>query len=276
MTIKTFPCAACGSFAPLDAIQAHGGDCPACGAEVHVFSPLESGSTAPAGHIVGEQCESCDAVTVRLDGDGCSKWCCRCGAKLEGNYVTVDMTVSGIDTNACPPTAPANPVAKVSVVNIDPHYPSPGRNVYVKWLGDNEAKVLDGALLCIEPLQAEEPVSLCHTHLPLLRNAISLLRMRQPVAPDVERVAEDLEAMLTGIPAPAEAPAQAWLDVASKAEQSTPTEKVVVEKDFMGTAHIKLGDFDFIQVQYQYPYVDNQSQNSLVKQIVALLTRGSD
>lgn len=39
----------------------------------------------PAG---AERCDTCDTVTARLDGDGCAKWCCFCGARLTGNYVT--------------------------------------------------------------------------------------------------------------------------------------------------------------------------------------------
>jgi hypothetical protein len=34
-----------------------------------------------------ERCDTCNTVTARLDGDGCAKWCCSCGAKLNGNYV---------------------------------------------------------------------------------------------------------------------------------------------------------------------------------------------
>ena len=48
---------------------------------------------------------------------------------------------------------------------------------------------------------------------------------------------------------------------------------VTIEKDMFGTVHIKLGDFDYIQIQYQYPYTDNASQNVLAKRIVELLTR---
>lgn len=48
---------------------------------------------------------------------------------------------------------------------------------------------------------------------------------------------------------------------------------VTIEKDVFGTVHIKLGDFDYVQIQYQYPYTDNASQNALAKRIVELLTR---
>ncbi len=279
MTVKTFPCAACGSFASLDEIQAHGGDCPVCGAEVHVFSPLESGAAAPAGHILGEQCESCGAVTVRLDGDGCAKCCCRCGAKLDGKYVTIDMTVSSPDQNTCPPTAPAAPVAKVSVVNIDPHYPSPGRNVYLSWLGNYESSIVDGTILYALDQPSAIPVTLNTTCRPLLRNAINLLRLRKPVAPDAERVAVDLEAMLAGIPAPADEPTAQWLGLSEKIEpkegEASAHTAVTVERDLFGTMHIKVGDFDYVQVKYQYPYTDNASTRALAERIAELLTAPS-
>lgn len=62
----------------------------------------------------------------------------------------------------------------------------------------------------------QEPVHI--THRPLIRNAISLLSMRRPMAPDVERVVTDLSAMLDGLPTPAGAPSTAWLQVAEMAE----------------------------------------------------------
>ncbi len=82
----------------------------------------------------------------------------------------------------------------------------------------------------------------------------------------------------------------AWLD--KRAERVTPTHfirltppgaqrakaadlpaerSVAIEKDIFGTVHLKLGDFDFIQIQYQYPYTDNASQNRLAKRIQELL-----
>lgn len=52
---------------------------------------------------------------------------------------------------------------------------------------------------------------------------------------------------------------------------------VQVEKDFMGTVHIKMayGDeepFDFVQIQYRYGFTDNSSQRLLADRIVALIT----
>lgn len=64
--------------------------------------------------------------------------------------------------------------------------------------------------------QQSEPLYV--THRPLIRNAINLLGMRRPVAPDVQRVIDDLEAMLGGQSAPAGAPSEEWLQVATLAE----------------------------------------------------------
>lgn len=64
--------------------------------------------------------------------------------------------------------------------------------------------------------QQAEPLYV--THRPLIRNAISLLGMRRPVAPDVQRVIDDLEAMLGGQSTPAGAPSEEWLQVATLAE----------------------------------------------------------
>lgn len=47
--------------------------------------PAATQVNVPAG---AERCDTCDTVTARLDGDGCAKWCCFCGARLTGNYVT--------------------------------------------------------------------------------------------------------------------------------------------------------------------------------------------
>ncbi len=57
------------------------------------------------------------------------------------------------------------------------------------------------------------------------------------------------------------------------AQDEPPQSGITIEKDVFGTVHIKLGDFDYIQIQYQYPYTDNASQNALAKRIAELLTR---
>jgi len=81
-----------------------------------------------------------------------------------------------------------------------------------------------GALSCcpernLVPVQQGELLNV--THRPLIRNAINLLGIRRPVAPDVERVIADLEAMLDGQPTSAGATSGAWLQVA---EQVAPVE----------------------------------------------------
>jgi len=76
----------------------------------------------------------------------------------------------------------------------------------------------------------------------------------------------------------ATAAAQGFRDGQAAVEQDTaqdepPQSGITIEKDVFGTVHIKLGDFDYIQIQYQYPYTDNASQNALAKRIAELLTR---
>ncbi|HCD5837167.1 TPA: hypothetical protein NDS88_006803, partial [Pseudomonas aeruginosa] len=44
-----------------------------------------------------------------------------------------------------------------------------------------------------------------------------------------------------------------------------------IERDVAGTIHIKVGDFDFIQLQYQRPYTDNASTWKLAERIASLL-----
>jgi hypothetical protein len=170
-------------------------------------------------------------------------------------------------------------VAKVSVVNIDPHYPSPGRNVYLSWLGNYESSIVDGTILYALDQPSAIPVTLNTTCRPLLRNAINLLRLRKPVAPDAERVAVDLEAMLAGIPAPADEPTAQWLGLSEKIEpkegEASAHTAVTVERDLFGTMHIKVGDFDYVQVKYQYPYTDNASTRALAERIAELLTAPS-
>lgn len=74
------------------------------------------------------------------------------------------------------------------------------------------------------PAQGPQVEPLHITHRPLIRNAINLLGVRRPVAPDVASVIEDLEAMLAGVPTPAEPVADHWLGVARQAEQSPAAE----------------------------------------------------
>ncbi|HFH3199726.1 TPA: hypothetical protein ACGJTM_006335, partial [Pseudomonas aeruginosa] len=59
-------------------------------------------------------------------------------------------------------------------------------------------------------------------------------------------------------------------DVLTQAQHSVP-EGVTIERDVAGTIHIKVGDFDFIQLQYQRPYTDNASTWKLAERIASLL-----
>ncbi|MDH0300066.1 hypothetical protein [Pseudomonas aeruginosa] len=56
----------------------------------------------------------------------------------------------------------------------------------------------------------------------------------------------------------------------AQAQHSVP-EGVTIERDVAGTIHIKVGDFDFIQLQYQRPYTDNASTWKLAERIASLL-----
>lgn len=51
---------------------------------------------------------------------------------------------------------------------------------------------------------------------------------------------------------------------------------ISVERDFLGTLHIKVGDFDYVQIQYQHPYTDNASTKALADRIVAILAQPAE
>ena len=51
--------------------------------------------------------------------------------------------------------------------------------------------------------------------------------------------------------------------------------ELTIERDVFGAMHIKLGDFDFIQIQYQHPYTDNASTKTLAERIAAILSAPS-
>ncbi len=76
---------------------------------------------------------------------------------------------------------------------------------------------------------------------------------------DAHNYAKDAEALMALLAA---APAQA---------QHCVPEGVTIERDVAGTIHIKVGDFDFIQLQYQRPYTDNASTWKLAERIASLL-----
>ncbi|MFU5825041.1 hypothetical protein ACM7TJ_29875 [Pseudomonas aeruginosa] len=56
----------------------------------------------------------------------------------------------------------------------------------------------------------------------------------------------------------------------AQAQHSVP-DGVTIERDVAGTIHIKVGDFDFIQLQYQRPHTDNASTWKLAERIASLL-----
>lgn len=100
----------------------------------------------------------------------------------------------------------------------------------------------------------------------LLQQALDMLEeqalhIEAPMLPDGEELLNRIRAAISQQAEPA--PAQG----------EPPQSGITIEKDVFGTVHIKLGDFDYIQIQYQYPYTDNASQNALAKRIAELLTR---
>lgn len=48
-------------------------------------------------------------------------------------------------------------------------------------------------------------------------------------------------------------------------------EGITIERDMMGTMHVKVGEFDYVQVRYQHPYTDNASTRQLAERIAALI-----
>ena len=109
------------------------------------------------------------------------------------------------------------PEMRTAAISVEIYADSPAIADCLTWA---EAEAIYKGMLAAAPAQPaaqEDPLHI--THRPLIRNAISLLRLRQPVAPDVARVADDLEAMLDGQPTPAGEPSDAWLQVAEQVDQ---------------------------------------------------------
>lgn len=52
--------------------------------------------------------------------------------------------------------------------------------------------------------------------------------------------------------------------------------RLTIQRDMMGAIHIKSGEFDYVQIQYQYPYTDNASTQRLAEQVVAILEGRSE
>lgn len=119
---------------------------------------------------------------------------------------------------------------------------------------------LEAKLVRVTELERQEPVST--EHLPM---HIAYARAKREVflgacQEDVFRFA--LIDLLQEFPLYAAPVAQA--------QHSVP-EGVTIERDVAGTIHIKVGDFDFIQLQYQRPYTDNASTWKLAERIASLL-----
>ena len=102
------------------------------------------------------------------------------------------------------------------------------------------------------PQQDAEKVKIAQGHHAHQREAMrSIYKAMLAAAPDMQGEAKGK------IPAP------------MKIEHHAPG--ITIEKDILGTIHIKAGDFDYIQLQYQYPYTDNASQIAHAKAIADLL-----
>lgn len=64
---------------------------------------------------------------------------------------------------------------------------------------------------------------------------------------------------------------QVLSNVAGAQEPLALPEGITIDKDFFGTVHIKLGDFDFIQIQYDHRYTYNSHQAWVANKIVETL-----
>lgn len=64
---------------------------------------------------------------------------------------------------------------------------------------------------------------------------------------------------------------QVLANVAAVQEALALPEGITIDKDFFGTVHIKLGDFDFIQIQYDHRYTYNSHQDWVANKIVEAL-----
>lgn len=62
---------------------------------------------------------------------------------------------------------------------------------------------------------------------------------------------------------------------APEAEPVALPDGVHIDKDFLGTVHIKFGEFDFIQIQYDHRYTYNSHQDWVARRIVASLAEDS-
>lgn len=106
------------------------------------------------------------------------------------------------------------------------------------------------------PTTHREPISRSLIRGVFLRNGFRIEDGRDDLPDCVYEAAFDLlEAV--GAPAVQGEPVEG-LPAMMKIEHHSPG--ITIEKDFFGTVHIKLGDFDYIQIQYQNPHTDNARQ----------------
>lgn len=90
-----------------------------------------------------------------------------------------------------------------------------------------------------------------------LSTVLASMKMREEIPPN--------QRVFTATPAP-EVP-----DHSERILEMVERGAITVERDFVGTMHIKVGDFDAVQVRYQYPHTDNASTRRLAERIADML-----
>ncbi|HHF0026177.1 TPA: DUF4406 domain-containing protein [Pseudomonas aeruginosa] len=123
---------------------------------------------------------------------------------------------------------------------------------------------LDAALARVAELERQQPVAWMHDQ----PNRVDVIHR------DVKDLLQRVPGSSRGIYRPLDVSEHYTIPLyaapVAQAQHSVP-EGVTIERDVAGTIHIKVGDFDFIQLQYQRPYTDNASTWKLAERIASLL-----
>lgn len=122
----------------------------------------------------------------------------------------------------------------------------------------------DAALARVAELERQQPVAWMHDQ----PNRVDVIHR------DVKDLLQRVPGSSRGIHRPLDVSEHYTIPLyaapVAQAQHSVP-EGVTIERDVAGTIHIKVGDFDFIQLQYQRPYTDNASTWKLAERIASLL-----